>query len=873
MKLQSAVHPPFRNIASQLQSRVRILFCLLALLSLDSNVSAAVELAPLPVIGAELIDGGMVIGSPPGDSNPRQGSGRALRPNATEVGFDYLGRSVVVDLGQLQLVQQIEVCSTNNTNGKIQNLNEETLELYQSVDNLTFDRVKGYQYHAHAAEKNDFSSLGKSSPKKLKIHTVIELSGLHLYARYLKVHSAYKGRNYDFVAPPDGLIRAFGQPGAGPADRVRLPWGLLQTGVNKVGINTHHFEAFSRLNCRIRLVPLDGGPAILETEENIPLDSESQQPWHALEINIPSCEPGLYRLIVERIDAARNLSLWVHEQELRVVKSVQHMEIADAEETSKAAVPGDCLLIHPGKIGRDWSVDSASREFPLWRGKGALQVPLRLKVRFAVYVGLLGPENGLTLSVGEQRMVPVSSRKASSAAIHEVYFGIVESVEASSLTVHLEDQATGHPADQATGPAIAWIKLLVLTPRQVRLARGEEDLSTGRKLIYVSDGASWFGEFDHKPVRRVEDIEAKVTALRETAGMVERFDWCPGSSTVIWGYPTKVGEIIGKRANYPRKLDQYITENIRELFEQGHPPLKVIAQASRRHGLKSYAAIRMASYHTPPYAEFYNSDFWREHPEYRILYYDGRSNECLSYAFPEVRTLYLDLMREMLDYGIDGIHFEFLRDSTLLGFEKPVVESYREKHGKLPLDPDFEDWERWYQHRAEIMTEFVRSARSLLDEEGKKRNRRFGLSARIPCYDYLQAGLDPKTWMADGLVDMVAIGSNQLPNSPMPLQPFIAMARGTSCKVYSSFEDAMGDGRDPEPADDEAGVDPGWHSHASEDESRDFVMQEFRKGAWGIYRFNSEGNDWTLYRNLERWDEFQNPRRLLMVPYKVAVAE
>jgi len=859
MKSNSAFHPSFKSFSFRRQSQTRIVLCLLSLLSLESIVSAADELVLLPVIGAEVIDGRMVIASPAGDSNPRQGSGRVLRPNTTETALDYLGVSVVVDLGQMQLVQRVELCSTNNTNGKIQNLNESTLELYASTDNVTFERVRGYKYNARAVEKDDFVGLRGSASKKIRIHNVIELSGLQLSTRYLKVHSTYKGRDYDFVAPPDRMIRAFGQPGVPEGERVRLPLGLLQAGVNKIGVNAKHFKKLPNLRCHIRLQLLGGGPEVVGIEKDIPLDPKGQNSWHEVEINVPDCEPGLYRLTVERIDESKNLSLWVDEQEPRVVGSVRQIEAANnEEETNSAAHPGECLLIRPEKVSGGWSVDSADPEFPLWRGHGALKIPVRLKGSYVVYVGLLGPENCLALEVGEQRMVPISSRKASSDAMHEAYLGIVENVEASSLTIHL--------GDQDAGPAIAWIKLLALTPRQVRLARGEEDLSKSRKLIYVSDGASWFGAFDHKPKRTVQDLEAKVEIF-EGSDMVERFDWCPGTSSVIYGYPTKVGQLIRKRASYALRYDKYITENILEFIEQGNPPLKVIADASRRNGLECYAAIRMAAYYTPPSADVYNSDFWREHPEYRIQYHDGRQYECLSYAFPEVRKLYLDLMREMLDYGIGGIHFEFLRDSTLLGFERPVVESYQRKYGKSPLDPDFEEWERWYQHRAAIMTEFVRSVRSMLDEEGQKRHKRFGISARIPCYDYFEAGLDPKTWMAERLVDMVAPGSNQLPNRPMPLELFVEMARGSSCKVYSSFEDAMGDGRDPQPSDDEAGIDPGWHSHASKDESRDFVIQEFRKGALGIYRFNSEGNDWKLYENLERWDEFENPRRLLTVPY------
>jgi hypothetical protein len=839
--------------------KVDFIICMMAVLGLASSLPAADALVPLPVVGAEFIDGSMVMGAPSGDPDPTRGSGRALRPNAIEIALDYLGRSVVVDLGQIQLVQKIEVCSTYDR--KLRHLNSTTLELYQSIDNLTFTRVKGYRYNARGADKDDYVTLLGRAARTKKNYMVIELSGLDLRARYLKVHSGYKGREYDFVASPDRMIRAFGRPGVAEGDRVRLPLGLLHSGANTIHLNTAHFEDLRALDYQIRLVPLDGGPAVFQADGEIVVDPRAQDALHELKIDLPDLEPGLYRLSVNRHDPSGQYPLWTYDRDIRFVSAITY---ADGVSAGDLAVPGECVLIRPGTTAPSaWSVDVADPDSPLWRGKGDLSLACRLKGSYAVYVGHLGSQKAAAVSAGTQQRTLVSSKNGSAMAINESYYGILDNVESSSLALKFENQDSD--------AAIAWIKLLALTPRQVRLANGEEDLSKGRKLIYVSDGSSWFGGFDSKPHVTVKDFEAKAESFIGSDGLVERFDWCPGSSTVIYSYPTKVAELIGKRGIFPRRFDKYTTENVLELIGQGNPPLRLIAEACRRNGLGCYAAIRMASFHTAPYEDIFNSEFWKAHPEYRIVQYDGRQSVMFSYAFPEVRKMYLDLMREMLDYSIDGIHFEFLKEPMLMGFEEPLVSSFRKKYGRSPLDADFKDWQRWYQYRADIMTGFVRSVRAMLDEEGAKCGRRFGLSARIPCYNYFEAGLDPKAWIAEGLVDMLAPGTNQLPNHPILIEPFIEMARGTSVKIYSRYEDSMGDSRDPEPGDDEAGEYAGWHSAASVHRSRDFIMQEFRKGAAGIYRFNSEGADWRWYQNLERWDEFENPRRLLSVPYTAAV--
>jgi uncharacterized lipoprotein YddW (UPF0748 family) len=53
------------------------------------------------------------------------------------------------------------------------------------------------------------------------------------------------------------------------------------------------------------------------------------------------------------------------------------------------------------------------------------------------------------------------------------------------------------------------------------------------------------------------------------------------------------------------------------------------------------------------------SRFTLEHPEYRWVRRDGRPfHSQLSFAFPEVREYKLSLIKEMLEYDIDGIFLD-----------------------------------------------------------------------------------------------------------------------------------------------------------------------------------------------------------------------
>jgi uncharacterized lipoprotein YddW (UPF0748 family) len=157
--------------------------------------------------------------------------------------------------------------------------------------------------------------------------------------------------------------------------------------------------------------------------------------------------------------------------------------------------------------------------------------------------------------------------------------------------------------------------------------------------------------------------------------------------------------------------------------------------------------------------------FASAHSEYLMRDREGkRYDRSLSFAYPEVRAYRIELIRELQEYGTDGIFLDFTRwlwkghveargcslvddeSVCLFGYDEPVVQEYREKTGKDPYEIPNGDTD-WVRFRAEATnTRFLRELRSALPE--------------FPVYAYfLPRGflsemlLDVPHWIEEGLVD------------------------------------------------------------------------------------------------------------------------
>lgn len=158
-------------------------------------------------------------------------------------------------------------------------------------------------------------------------------------------------------------------------------------------------------------------------------------------------------------------------------------------------------------------------------------------------------------------------------------------------------------------------------------------------------------------------------------------------------------------------------------------------------------AVAAAAPNPPTEIELANSQFYYEHPEWRVgdnaedqdtnaANDDVRVKYLTDWSYPAVVQYKLNLIKEIIAlYDIDGLELDFMRHWIFFGKDVPNAD------------------------RLEIMLRFVREVRTALDQ--KDVNRRLWLCARIPGYQtdpvygnlHSRAGIDIRKF-ADAGVDM-----------------------------------------------------------------------------------------------------------------------
>ena len=366
-----------------------------------------------------------------------------------------------------------------------------------------------------------------------------------------------------------------------------------------------------------------------------------------------------------------------------------------------------------------------------------------------------------------------------------------------------------------------------------------------RRLIYNDDG---HGVFYGGQAHDAASLRKGPLALRDTH--VGIFQWCVTLGTKV-NYPSKIAELVGEGMT-PAQLaavrtgDRVVISKLAQLRDEGTDTLATIAEGCRAAGLRCFASIRM----NPVYpviadgwegesmARMFNSRFWWEHPELRVIKRTGTPHLALSYAFPQVRERVLAIVREVLERDIDGIDLDFLRHPPFVGHEEAVVAAYRASTG-LDAFAVPENDPAWLRFRAQHMTQLVREIRRELDAAAVRKGRLFGLSARLDHERHLLWGCDLDVWLKEDLLDILVVSRHGLGGWEFDLRPFVEKARGTHCKVFLG-EEATIAGRDPKPSDEVKGkIAKPTATHMTEAMWIERARQWYAQGASGIHIFNS----------------------------------
>ena len=434
--------------------------------------------------------------------------------------------------------------------------------------------------------------------------------------------------------------------------------------------------------------------------------------------------------------------------------------------------------------------------------------------------------SGKCLSVGRESSAPDLTLKLDRKGWHAVYLGISTITDlVRPAPNQIEAKFTGDPAytrlsnrldlasprrdvleevflgvaDLSTNdlqistvyemPArIHYVKTIPLTGAEVAAVKADRSQKGTRTSVATFDGFTWIHPF--RPQNRA-DLAATFANYRDSDFKTW---WFQVGGADLVHHPSKVGNLMGGHLDtFPRSVDREYVESVKHLHSQGIDPVKVAVEEAHAQDAEILICLRAAGWKgAPPWEEFFMSEFYEKHPEFRCIDYDGTPVMHLSYAVEEVQDHLIDVYREVLQRDPDGLGFMFHRGLPLMLWEEPFCERFITKFGEDPRKLP-EDDPRVYEMRAEIMTGFIRKIRALLDEVSKDDRRlKFAVTTFATEADNRKFGLAVETWIGEQLIDQIGIAWFAYYTSGTKTKSgdtayYAKITEGTDVKIYPFY--------------------------------------------------------------------------------------
>ena len=422
-------------------------------------------------------------------------------------------------------------------------------------------------------------------------------------------------------------------------------------------------------------------------------------------------------------------------------------------------------------------------------------LPIDRKGWHAVYVGLggvgrfaFGQENCVRLKLSGDRAFVPRGYSAGHDDIDEVFF---KCADLTGKDLQIAQWRGEGFADHRQAPisrpcVVTYVKLVPLSDEEVAEARRDLSQRDTKRLIATFDGFSWV--YENYPTTEEEFLEY-FEPFRDTD--FGTWYWQISGADLV-NYPSRFGTIAGEHVDdFPRKGDEYVTRSVQTLNAQGIDFTKLAVQAARDMDAAIHIAIRPAAWQAPPqFEDYFTSDFYRAHPEWRCYDRDGTPVMRMSFAVPEVRSHLIDVIREVVTrYSPDGVEIIYFRGLPLILWEDAFCEQFQERFGADAKQVS-EDDPRLFDLRCEILTSFMAEIRAVLDETQKsqRRTKRHALSASVVQTrdDNRRHGIDVERWVTDGLVDQIGIfpWAFHASRRPVDWEWFSQITEGTGVKLY-----------------------------------------------------------------------------------------
>jgi hypothetical protein len=414
----------------------------------------------------------------------------------------------------------------------------------------------------------------------------------------------------------------------------------------------------------------------------------------------------------------------------------------------------------------------------------------------AVPFDLTDGRRGTLLYAGAETRAPTLNLPLDATGWHRVTLGLWSNWTSSTVRLRLSNDLAFHTitrdrVDNFVVDECVW-READLTGQSLEIAQQSEGLAQpaclayvvlepleqpdvsrpDRPLIAMDDAFSFFH------LRRPTTRETICEQLQPYVGTdFTRVFWGTGVGGDQACYLSPSLPLVGHdQADFPRVGDRHAAESLQALAEAGIDPLQTALEFAHASGLELHVGHRMEAFQMcAPFDAFFTGSAWHAHPEWRCRDRDGSEIARLSYAFPGVRQLVLDVFEEILQrYDVDGINPIFNRGAPFLLYETPLLEGFLTHTGLDACDLPEND-ARYLTYRASVLTEFMRELRRRCSKP---------ISAHVlnDLGENLFYGLDLQTWVREGLVDRLV--AYPWRDKPLDVAAFVELVNGTSVEFF-----------------------------------------------------------------------------------------
>lgn len=244
------------------------------------------------------------------------------------------------------------------------------------------------------------------------------------------------------------------------------------------------------------------------------------------------------------------------------------------------------------------------------------------------------------------------------------------------------------------------------------------------------------------------------------------------SANGLMAYPTKVGTPLPGRMK-PEQLTPELKRMAKTLTEID--PLAIAVREAKKNGIQIYIWMTLSdeAYNHPTIENYCVSEFQIAHPNTILLNREGKPLPgTMCYNEPEAFQYRIDIVKELLSYGADGLYlcsrshsFSFgLDKGDEYGFNPSVVAEYKKRYGVDILTEDF-DLEKWRAIKAEAFDRLIKEIGDLAHAAGQKvrLGTSFnGLSSGRFGSNWGNMPVDWRRYLREGWIDSMVSGQNNV---------------------------------------------------------------------------------------------------------------